>query len=111
MIRTELEDEKLSYLHRRALAEGANEDELADVIDSESQRDAYIQLILAKIRERARKQPGAMPLALRRVVASLLPNEEHIPDDMAQDLRTAVRASAQTIQRSQGARGHRKFNY
>jgi hypothetical protein len=101
-VRFELQDLKVSLLHKRAVVEGASEDELASVMDSDSQRDSYIDLIMAKMQEKAQKPP--MPLALRRVVASVMPNAEYIPQEMAHDLRTAFRASAQTIQRSQRMR-------
>jgi len=106
-LRFDLEDQKLSALHKRALAEGANEDELAIVIDSDNQKEAYIQLIVDKFDEKLRKQPAVMPLALRRVVASLIPNDVQIPEGLACDLRTAFRASALSIQKSQGLRRNR----
>merc|ERR1712192_38977 len=101
-LQVELEDQKLSALHKRASAEGADQAELAIAMDAESQKDAYIQLILAKVREKSQKQPAAMPLALRRVVASLLPkNETQVLQGSVDDLRSALGASAHTIQKSQ----------
>lgn len=107
-LRAEFEDQKLSSLHKRALAEGAETDELDEVLDSENQKEAYIRLILYKMAEKAKRRPEAMPLALRRVVASLMPTEEHISEDMAQDFRTAVKTSVQKINKFQGPRCSRK---
>jgi len=42
-----------------------------------------------------------VPLGLRRVVASMLPNTEGLTDDMVQELQAAIGASAQMIGKSQ----------
>jgi hypothetical protein len=107
-LRAELEDQKLSSLHKRALAEGAESHELDEVLDSENQKEAYMRLILYKIGEKARRRPEAMPLALRRVVASLMPHEERNSEATSQDLRTAVKTSAQQVHKFQGPRCSRK---
>lgn len=106
-LQVELEEQKLSALHKRALAEGAGSDELDKVIDSENQKEAYIQLVLEKIGEKARKKPATMSLALRRVIASLGANEDCMVEDMMQDLQAAVSASTETVNKFQGARSPR----
>lgn len=106
-LRCELDDQKLSVLHKRAMAEGAESEELDEVLDSEQQREAYIRLILCKMHQKTLKRPGAMPLALRRVVASLIPKSDAIPED----LNFAVRASVETIHKFQGPRCQRKPTY
>lgn len=109
-MRAALETQRLSALHRQAVAGGASQHELDDVIDSEDQKEAYIQLILSKATESTPKL-SEMPLSLRRVVASVLPNKgETLTDDMAASLRNAVRASAQAMPKSQVPGGIRKHN-
>jgi hypothetical protein len=49
-----------------------------------------------------------LPLGLRRVVASLVPNAADLSENAMQDLRQAIGSSAQTIRESQGTRVARR---